>query len=293
MPDLVMPDLVADFEEHREHLRNLAYRMLGTLADADDVVQEAFLRWRATDRSQVRSPRAFLSTTVTRLSIDRRREIEARKETYVGPWLPEPIVELESSPSSRAETAESVSLALLHVLESLSPVERAAYLMRVMFDYDYREIAEILDKTEASCRQLVSRAQSHVQVQRPRFEASAEEVQRITDSFLAACTTGDLHGLVQLLHEDAVMTSDSGGKVAAARVPIIGADRVARLFLGIFKKAPPQSKITPCRVNGRRGYAMYLAGKLDTVMDVDIEDGRIKRLFVIRNPDKLARAAFV
>jgi RNA polymerase sigma-70 factor (ECF subfamily) len=285
-----MPDLVADFEEHREHLRNLAYQMLGTLADAEDVVQEAFLRWRGTDRSQVRSPRAFLSTTVTRLSIDRRREIEARKETYVGPWLPEPIVEMENSPSSRAETAESVSLALLHVLESLSPAERAAYLLRVMFDYDYRDIAEILDKTETSCRQLVSRAQAHVQAQRPRFEASSEEVQRITDTFLAACATGDLEGLVHLLHEDAVMTSDGGGKVAAARVPVVGADRIARLFLGIFKKAPPQSKFSPCRINGRPGCAMYVAGKLDTVMAIEVEGDRIKRLFVIRNPDKLARA---
>jgi RNA polymerase sigma-70 factor (ECF subfamily) len=238
----------------------------------------------------VRSPRAFLSTTVTRLAIDRRREVEARKETYVGPWLPEPIVELENSPSSRAETAESVSLALLHVLESLSPAERAAYLLRVMFDYDYREIAEILEKTESTCRQLVSRAQAHVQAERPRFEASAEEVQRMTDTFLQACATGDLESLVQLLHEDAVMTSDGGGKVAAARAPVVGADRIARLFLGIFKKAPPQSKISPCRVNGQPGYAMHVAGRLDTVMTVDVEQGRIKRLFVIRNPDKLARA---
>ena len=285
-----MPDLVADFEAQRGYLLGLAYRMLGTQADAEDVVQEAFLRWRRADRAEVRSPRAFLSTTVTRLCIDRRREIEARKESYVGPWLPEPIVEFAEPSRSRAETAETVSLALLHILESLSPAERAAYLLREMFDYEYAEIAAILEKSEPSCRQLVSRAQAHVQAERPRFEATADEVQRITDQFLHASATGDLEGLVQLLHEDAVMLSDGGGKVAAARVPLAGADRISRFFVGLFKKALPHWTIGQCRVNGAPGRAVYLGNKLETVMAIDIADGRIKRLYLIRNPEKLSRA---
>ncbi len=284
-----MPELVADFEEQRDYLSRLAYRMLGTRADVDDVLQEAFLRWTRADREVVRSPRAFLATTVTRLCIDRRREIDARKETYVGPWLPEPIVEFEVDRPDRAETAESVSLALLHVLESLSPAERAAYLLRMMFDYDYSEIAAVLEKSELSCRQLVSRAQTHVQSVRPRFEATASEVQRITDEFLFACSSGNLAGLVQLLHDDAVMLSDGGGKATAAQVPVEGSDRIGRFFLGIFKKAPATARVVRCRVNGLPGYALYVAEQLTTIMGTDVEAGRIKRVFMIRNPDKLAR----
>jgi RNA polymerase sigma-70 factor, ECF subfamily len=285
-----MPELLAQFEQERDRLTRLAYRMLGTQADADDVVQEAFLRWTSADRSDVRSPQAFLSTTVTRLSIDRRREIDARKEQYVGPWLPEPVVEWDTSEPNRMETAEAVSLAIMHVLESLSPAERAAYLLRTMFDYDYSEIAAVIEKSEPNCRQLVSRAEAHVLSERPRFEPSAEDVRRITDEFLTACTTGNLDGLVQLLHDDAVMLSDGGGRATAARVPVVGADHVGRFFLGIFKKAPPTARLAPCRVNGQPGYAMYLGDELVTIMAVDIREGRIKRLFMIRNPDKLARA---
>jgi RNA polymerase sigma-70 factor, ECF subfamily len=286
-----MPELVDPFELERERLTRLAYRMLGVQADADDVVQEAFLRWSSADRSDVRSPQAFLSTTVTRLAIDRRREIDARKEEYVGPWLPEPVVEWESAEANRMETAESVSMALMHVLETLSPAERAAYLLRTMFDYEYGEIAAVLEKSEPNCRQLVSRAQTHVQSERPRFEASAEDVRRITGEFLTACSTGDLGGLVQLLHDDAVMLSDGGGRATAARVPVVGADHVGRFFLGIFKKAPPTARVAPCRVNGQPGYAMYDGDELVTIMSIDVHEGRIKRLFMIRNPEKLERAA--
>jgi len=289
-----MPDLVDQFEQERDRLTRLAYRMLGTRADADDVVQEAFLRWtgsdRSADRSDVRSPQAFLSTIVTRLAIDRRRQIEARKEEYVGPWLPEPVVEWDPNETDRVETAESVSLALMHLLETLSPAERAAYLLRTMFDYDYGEIAAVLEKSEPNCRQLVSRAHTRVQAERPRFEASAEDVRRITDEFLAACSTGDLGGLVRLLHDDAVLLSDGGGRATAARVPVAGADHVGRFFVGVFKKAPPAARLERCRVNGRPGYAMFLDDELVTIMSLDVVDGRVKRLFLIRNPDKLARA---
>jgi RNA polymerase sigma-70 factor (ECF subfamily) len=290
-PTCNMPERVADFEEHRDHLSRIAYRMLGTRADVDDVLQDAFLRWTNSQRSDVHSPRAFLSTTVTRLCIDRRREIETRKETYVGPWLPEPIVDFETATPERAEMAESVSLALMHVLESLSPAERAAYLLRTMFDYDYSEIAAVLEKSEPSCRQLVSRAQAHVQAERPRFEATSEDVQRITDEFLTACSTGNLKGLVQLLHDDAVVLSDGGGKATAAHAPIIGSDRIGRFFLGIFKKAPATSRFVRCRVNGQAGYAMIVDDQPVTILTADIRDGLIKGVFIIRNPDKLARVA--
>src|SRR3954451_5498204 len=226
------------FEEHRPGLARLAYRMLGSLADADDVLQEAYLRWRDV-RAAVESPRAYLTTIVTRLCIDRRKAIEARKEAYVGPWLPEPVVEpAEADPSARLEAAEAVSLAFLVVLESLAPTERAAYLLRRAFDYGYDEIAAILDKSEPACRQLVSRAEARVRERRPRFEADPGEAERLTVAFLRACSTGDLEGLVQLLADDAVVVSDGGGKAAAALVPIRGADRVARFFLGLMKKAP-------------------------------------------------------
>jgi RNA polymerase sigma-70 factor (ECF subfamily) len=205
--------------------------------------------------------------------------------------LPEPVVEWDAPEANRMETAESVSLALMHVLETLSPAERAAYLLRTMFDYDYSEIATVLEKTEPNCRQLVSRAQAHVQAERPRFEPTAEDVRRITDEFLIACSTGDLAGLVRLLHDDAVLLSDGGGRATAARVPVVGADHISRFFVGVFKKAYAAVRIAACRVNGLPGYAMYVGDELVTILSLDIEDDRIKRLFVIRNPDKLARAA--
>ena len=225
------------FEEHRPALARLAYRMLGSLADADDVLQEAYLRWARDSREAVQSPRAYLLSIVTRLCIDQRQSVEARKITYVGPWLPEPVVErIGTAPGMPLETAESVSMALLLVLESLSPVERAAYLLRRIFDYDYAVIAQVLDKSEPSCRQIVSRAEQRIYEQRPRFEPDPTQAERLTDAFLQACSTGDLNGLVQILASDAVLYSDGGGKAAAALAPIRGADKIARFFLGIMKK---------------------------------------------------------
>ena len=264
--------------------------MCGTRADADDVVQEAFLRWTNTDRAGVHSPRAFLSTVVTRLCIDRRREIQARKETYVGPWLPEPIVETESGAAEdRIEVAESVSLALLHVLETLSPVERAAYLLRKVFDYEYCEISEIIGKPVVNCRQLVSRAEAHVLSQRPRFEASPDDVRRICDQFLSACTTGDLDGLVRLLADDVVIYTDGGGKVAAALRPLEGTSRASRFLLGVFKKAPATARALRVQVNGQAGLAFFDGETLIAVWTLDVVGDRIRRGYLIRNPDKLAR----
>jgi RNA polymerase sigma-70 factor (ECF subfamily) len=278
------------FEEYRPMLSRLAYRMLGSLPDADDVVQDAYLRWSMDDRTGVRSPRAYLSAIVTRLCIDRRQSIEERKKTYIGPWLPDPVVEAGSAdPLTGLETAESVSMALLVVLESLSPIERAAYLLRRIFDYDYREIGEILGKSQVNCRQLVSRAEEKIHWRRPRFEARPEEAERLTTAFVTACSSGDMQGLLDILAPDAVLYSDGGGKVAAALVPIVGADRIARLFVGVLSKAPAELVVRQVRVNGQPGLLASIDGQVIQVLTFDVIDGRIASGFTIRNPDKLAR----
>jgi RNA polymerase sigma-70 factor (ECF subfamily) len=280
------------FEEYRPVLARLAYRMLGSRGDADDVMQEAYLRWTSSSRKSVKSPRAYLHSIVTNLCIDQRKALDHRKQTYVGPWLPEPIV--ESAPSGapdRVEIAESVSMALLMILEGLSPTERAAYLLRQVFDYPYDEIAEILGKSEPACRQLVSRAEARVLEKRPRFEASPAKVERLTEAFMKACANGDLQGLVQLLAEDAVLYSDGGGKVAAALVPVRGADHIARFFLGVLKKSPPNMEIRRVRANGQPAILAVVRGQIVILLTFDVVDDRIATCFAVRNPDKLKRVS--
>jgi RNA polymerase sigma-70 factor (ECF subfamily) len=277
------------FEEHRPTLARLAYRMLGSLPDADDVMQDAYLRWSLEDRGAVKSPRAYLSAIVTRLCIDRRQSIDERKKSYIGPWLPDPIVEDAHDPACRLETAENVSMALLLVLESLSPVERAAYLLRRIFDYSYAEIARILAKSEVACRQLVSRAEESIHSRRPRFEARPDEAERLTAAFLEACSSGDMQALLDVLAPDAVLYADSGGKAHAALAPVVGADRIARFFLGVLKKAPAGMEIRGVNVNGQPGLLAKVAGQVIQVLTFDIIDGRIAACFAVRNPDKLAR----
>jgi RNA polymerase sigma-70 factor, ECF subfamily len=285
-----MPDVDLAFEEHRPALTRLAYRMLGSLADADDVLQEAYLRWAREDREAVGSPKSYLYAMVTNLCIDHQRARDARRERYVGPWLPEPVVEpAETRPTDRAEIAESVSLAFLVLLESLSPVERAAYLLRRVFDYAYEEIAELLGKSEANCRQLVSRAEASIDERRPRFEPDPSDADRIAREFLHACTTGDLDGLTRLLGDEAVLYSDGGGKVKAALVPIHGADKIARFLLGILKKAPPDMRIYPVRVNGQPGFLATESGSAVSVTTFGIDQGRVRQVFVVSNPEKLTR----
>jgi RNA polymerase sigma-70 factor (ECF subfamily) len=285
-----MPDVDPNFETHRPHLEQMAYRMLGSRTDADDVLQDAYLRWSRAPRDDVRNPRAFASSIVTRLCIDRRRQIDLRKETYIGPWLPEPVIEAEPPPGRTAEVAESVSLAMMHVLERLSPVERAAYLLRQIFGFEYAEIGQILEKSEVNCRQIVSRAEERVHAERPRFEPDREVVARISEQFLAACATGDYDGLLRLLADDVVMLSDGGGKVAAALRPVSGSDHVARFFLGIFRKAADNTRIERASVNGQPGIVAYFKDQLVSVLSFDIADGRIRGCYVVRNPAKLAGA---
>jgi RNA polymerase sigma-70 factor (ECF subfamily) len=280
------------FEVNRPALARLAYQMLGSLVDADDVLQEAYLRWSRVDSGAVESPRAYLHSIVTRLCIDVRQTVDARKLTYVGPWLPEPVVEPPAAePLDRLEAAETVSMAFLLVLESLSPVERAAYLLKRVFDYDYSEISQILAKPEPSCRQLVSRAEARIHEKRPRFDPDPVQAHRLTAAFLQACSTGDLEGLVQLLAADAILYSDGGGKAPAALAPIRGADRIARFFLGILKKASAAMDVRWVRVNGQPGLVILVDGAIWTVLTFDVVDGRIATGFAVRNPDKLSRIA--
>jgi RNA polymerase sigma-70 factor (ECF subfamily) len=285
-----MPAADDIFEQERPRLARFAYRMLGSRADADDVLQEAFLRWTGADRSDVQSPGAYLSSIVARLCIDHRRTIEARKATYIGPWLPEPIVGAEESdPAHRLETAETVSLALLMILESLSPAERAAFLLRRVFDYGYDEISTILEKSAPSCRQLVHRAEQAIEDRRPRFDPDPAEAERVTQAFLSACTSGDVQGLLEILSDDVVVYSDGGGKATAALAPVRGADRAARFFVGVTKKTPAAARIQRARVNGQPGIVIFVAGKAETVLTLDVVNGRIVTCYAIRNPEKLAR----
>lgn len=291
MVDRILPENLDSFEEQRPGLERLAYRMLGSRADADDILQEAFVRWAREDRHTIDSPRAYLTSVVTRLCIDRKREIDARKETYVGTWLPEPILERAGGAAADrpAELSESISMAFLYVLERLSPVERAAYLLRQVFGYDYAEISTILEKSEENCRQIVSRAERRVHEGRPRFDAPSAEVSRLSQEFLQACATGDLQGLLRLLADDVVVISDGGGKATAALRPIEGPDHVARFFLGIFRKSPAYGRAEQVVVNGQPGLAAYLHDELVSLFSLDIVDGRIQGIYVMRNPDKLPR----
>ena len=216
--------------------------------------------------------------------------VEERKQTYVGPRLPEPIVETSHAGfEDQIEAAESVSMAILLILESLSPTERAAYLLRHIFDYPYDEIAEILGKPEPSCRQLVSRAEARVLERRPRFEADPVVVGRLTDAFIEACSTGELGGLVRLLAADAILYSDGGGKATAALAPIRGANHIARFFVGILKKAPPDLQIRRVLVNGQPGLMVIVQEEVVNLLTFDVVDDRIATCFAVRNPDKLAR----
>jgi RNA polymerase sigma-70 factor, ECF subfamily len=272
------------FESERARLLALGYRMLGGVADAEDVVQEAWLRWQRADES-VDHPRAWLVRVVTRLCIDRLRAASAERARYKGPWLPEPLVERADG---AIERAEEVSLAFLMALERLSPLERAAFLLHDVFDRDYDEIAATLERSEAACRQLATRARAHLKQSDRRFRPSDEEAQRLTHAFLAAAATGDLDGLRAVLAPDAVLVSDGGGKRRAALRPVVGRERVARFFHGIRNKPSFSAPIAaePVRINGMPGVLIRDAHGLQAICCDAGEDG-IRAIYVVSNPDKL------
>jgi RNA polymerase sigma-70 factor (ECF subfamily) len=277
-----------DFEQHRSLLFSIAYRMLGSVADAEDIVQEAFLRWREVPEAEVRSPRSFLSAVVTRLSIDWLRSARARREEYVGPWLPEPLLsERAEEVAVLDELDESLSMSFLVLLESLNPVERAVFLLREVFAYDYEEISHIVGKSEANCRQIAHRARQSVAARRPRFERSPEQEERLTRQFVEACMNGDMQGLVGLLSEDVTLWSDGGGKVAAAPYPIHGPERVARFLLGVLRTVPPGFSARRVRINGGPGVVGYVDGHPTSVVALDVADGRLRGVRIVVNPEKL------
>jgi RNA polymerase sigma-70 factor (ECF subfamily) len=268
-------------------LFGVAYRMLGSVADAEDVVQEAFLRWQATDRSKVRSPEAFLTTVVVRLSLDELRSARARRETYVGPWLPEPLLVDESDPLGAAELADTLSMAFLVLLETLSPPERAAFLLREVFGYDYDEIARMLDKEPPACRQLVARARRHVDERRRRYDADRQRGTELARRFVAACATGDLDGVLGMLTDDATLWTDGGGVVKAARRPIVGAVKVGRFLIAVTPTLPPTADLHDAVVNGQPGLVVTDGEAPVLTMVFDVLDGRIAGVRVVSNPQKL------
>jgi RNA polymerase sigma-70 factor (ECF subfamily) len=292
----VSADTATDvFEEHRPLLLGVAYRMLGRVADAEDAVQDAWLRWSAADRDAVREPRAYLVRVITRLALDRLARIKARDEAYIGPWLPEPYVTgfgaTVQDTAERAVLADSVSLAVLVVLESLSPLERAVFVLREAFGYPYGEIAAVLDRSEAAVRQLAGRARRHVEERRPRYEVDPVQRRELTERFLAAAAEGDLAGLMELLAPDARLVGDSGGKARAPLRVLESADHVGRFLTGTARKGIPDLSFRFLELNGGPAVLALSGGKPDTVLQVDVADGRIQVVYVLRNPDKLRSLA--
>ncbi|MFJ4788324.1 RNA polymerase sigma-70 factor [Streptomyces sp. NPDC088794] len=283
------------FEEHRPVLLGVAYRMLGRVADAEDIVQEAWLRWSGADHAQVREPRAYLVRVTTRLAIDRLRQVKARNEAYVGPWLPEPYVtefgDTVPDTAERAVLADSVSLAVLVVLESLSPLERAVFVLREAFGYPYADIAAMLDRGEPAVRQLAGRARKHVDERRPRYEVDPDRRRDLTERFLAAAAEGDLEGLLELLAPDVRLVADSGGKSRAPLRVLDSADKVGRFLLGAARKGVPDPSFRFMELNGGPAIVALSAGKPDSVFQLDIYEGRIQSVYIMRNPDKLASLA--
>jgi RNA polymerase sigma-70 factor (TIGR02957 family) len=279
------------FAEYRRLLFATAYRMLGTVADAEDVLQDAWLKWAGVDRGTVVHPKSYLVRTVTNLSLNRLTSARATRESYVGPWLPEPLLTAPDV-AEEAETADSVSLAMLVVLESLSPIERAVFVLREVFGYSHAEIAEVLDRSEAAVRQTAHRAKAQVQARRPRYDTDDAERRQVTEKFLAACAGGDLNEVMALLAPDVTAWSDGGGKVTAARRPLYGPDHVARWLLGVLAKPGVRDHAVEfTKVNGQSGVLFGLADQPTGVLVLDLADGRIQGLRLQLNPDKLRTVA--
>ncbi|HSZ74123.1 MAG TPA: RNA polymerase sigma factor SigJ, partial [Rhizomicrobium sp.] len=273
----------AVFELHRPHLLGIAYRMLGEMASAEDIVQETWLRWQRADKSEIENARAWLSTAAMRLSLDALRSARARRETYVGPWLPEPLmpddmrVLTADTPAARAELASDLSLALLHVLERLSPEERAAFILHDAFDCEYAEIANMLGKNEPACRKLVSRARERVKTERPRYSVSKDAHHAMFARFMAAVAEASPNAFQALFADDIVFYSDGGGRVPAALNPVHGADRVARLLAGLMRKFPSQEspELAVMEINNRLSVVATIAGVIYTIITIEVEDDRV------------------
>lgn len=280
-------DKLTLFTTYRALLFHLAYRMLGSVMDAEDMVQETFLRWQG-DKTEPENPKAYLATIVTRLCLDFLRSARVQRESYVGPWLPEPLV-WESAPEGYdvLVQGETLSLAFLLLLEKLNPLERAVFLLHEVFTFEYGEIGQMVERSEAHCRQIFHRAKGAMQEARPRYSPTPEQHQLITGEFIQACLTGDLGGLINLLAEDITLWADSGGKIRAARNLLQGADRVARYLLGIMKRTPQGFEGRLAQVNGQMGIVSFHEGEPFSVTNVVVDGGKIQAIHIVLNPDKL------
>jgi RNA polymerase sigma-70 factor (TIGR02957 family) len=277
------------FTEHRPLLFTIAYEMLGSATDAEDVLQESYLRWSAVDPAAVEHPRAYLVRVVTRQGLNHLRAVRARREEYVGPWLPE-LIRTAPEVSEDAILAESVSMAMLLVLETLNPTERAVFVLHDVFGYTHGEIAASIGRTEVTVRQIAHRARRHVHARRRRFEPDSDATRQIVQRFLLAAATGEVQALMDLLAPDVVVISDGGGKAVAARRPITGRDDVARFVLGVSRTGTATTHVEHLAYNGMPAARCLTGGELDWLLAFEIHNGRITGLYGIRNPDKLRRA---
>ena len=282
------------FLQYRPLLLSIAYRMLGSMSDAEDMLQESFLRWQQSSEADIRCPKAFLVTVITRLCINQLQSARVQREQYFGEWLPEPVVSTkESDPSRLPQMDESLSIAFLVILERLSPVERAVFLLREVFDYEYGEIAEMLELSSANCRQLFHRAKGRIAERKPRFRASLDEKRPLVERFVHAFRAGSEDELTRVLAEDVGFWSDGGGKALAARRPVFGRDHVVNMLIGFRRTAPaigvPLESVTLdiVEVNGEPAMVVRVAGRLDGIYVMAVEDGAIAAIRVVRNPDKL------
>ena len=277
---------VETFEAHRPLLFSIAYRMLGSVMEAEDVVQETYLRYSATPFASIKSPRAFLSTVTTRLCLDQLKSARVKRETYVGPWLPEPLLTAEA-PAEIVAKQEMISMAFLVLLESLAPVERAVFLLREVFDYDYAEIAGIVEKSEASCRQSYHRAKQRITERRPRFAPSRAAQEKLLTQFLQAISTGDMASLTSLLTEEATLWADGGGKAHAAKRPIVGRDAVARFMIVLHRLFTSSMRVEFAEVNGGLAILVWDQDRILSVMNFAFDGEQIHAIRNVVNPDKL------
>jgi RNA polymerase sigma-70 factor (ECF subfamily) len=288
MSDHALDSATKSFVAHRNLLFTVAYEMLGSAADAEDVLQETWMRWVRVDVGTVRDQRAYLVRITTRQALNRLRTMGRRKEEYIGPWLPEPLLTTPDV-AEDAELAESVSMAIMLVLETLSPTERAVFVLREAFDVTYGEIAAAVDKSPAAVRQIAHRARQHVDARRPREVVSASETRAALESFRTAFDTGDLQGLLDVLAPEVILVSDGGGVKRAALRPILGAEKVVRFVVGGVGKTEAAVSSEPIVVNGGPALILRLDGEIDGVMALRVEDARITGLYYVRNPEKLSR----
>lgn len=289
----MLTDKLTDFEQHRPLLFGIAYRMLGSVMEAEDMVQETFMRYQQADPAAIQSPRNYLCAIVTRLCLDNLKSARRRRETYIGPWLPEPLITENQpgleNPAGAVGKMESISMAFLVLLESLNPLERAVFLLREVFDYDYSEIATMLDKTDAACRQAFSRAKKRISEHRPRYDVSRETHQQMVMRFLQATQAGELSELQNLLAEDVTIWSDGGGKIAAAIRPVHGRDAAARFIMGLVRQGIKlKTTAEIALLNGRESLLIRNAeGRLEVVLMLETDGTQLTALRFIRNPDKL------